>query len=371
MYQSYAFSYRERQTKKRGIVYDVIFRIINEDGREVQKSLCGYESKSLAKQAYTEFMSSYIAPPKKYDHKTKLTYEFARDSYFGALKATVKESSLYTISGCFKSHITPYFAGRDMSTIKSEDVYNWQDMLWAKRKSNGQLYSQAQLKKIRSYFVAFAHWCSKRYGIHDFMKNVEAPKRREQKREYTIWTKEQFMRFYSVIDNERYKALFYTLFFSGIRCGEMQALTPKDYDGNSLTIRSTYTRKTMDGTAYKITQTKNYKPHRIPLPEHAQVVLNEWLEFKKNNDISNNFIFGAEHPISQHAIKAAFDKYTAIANLPAIRIHDLRHSYVSMLLSNGANFAVIAKLIGDTIEQVVKTYSHFIDSDLEKAVESL
>lgn len=371
MAQSYAFSYRERQTKKHGVVYDVIFRIIDENGFEKQKSLCGYASKTLAKQAFTEFMSTYIAPPKKYDRKSKLTFEFARDNYFGALKATVKESSLYTISGCFKTHITPYFAGRDMFTIKSEDVYNWQDALWAKRKSNGQLYSQAQLKKIRSYFRAFVNWCSKRYHVGNFMENVEAPKRREQKREYTIWTKDQFMQFYSVIDNEKYKALFYTLFFSGIRCGEMQALTPKDYDGKSLTIRSTYTRKTMDGTAYKITQTKNYKPHRIPLPEHAQAVLNEWLEFKKNNNISNNYIFGAEHPISQNAVKAAFDKYTALANLPTIRIHDLRHSYVSMLLSKGANFAVIAKLIGDTIEQVVKTYSHFIDDDLEKAVGNL
>lgn len=42
-----------------------------------------------------------------------------------------------------------------------------------------------------------------------------------------------------------------------------------------------------------------------------------------------------------------------------------------MLLSNGANFAVIAALIGDTIEQVVKTYSHLIKEDLVKAVNLL
>lgn len=371
MAPSYAFSYRERQTKKRGVVYDVIFRIINEDGREVQKSLCGYETKTLAKQAYTEFMSTYIAPPKKYEHKNKLTFEFTRDNYFGALKATVKESSLYTIKNCFDLHISPYFTGRDMTTIKANDIYTWQDTMWAKTKSTGQLYSQAQLKKIRSYFAAFVKWCSKRYDIKNFMENVDVPKRREQKREYTIWTKEQFMRFYSVIDNEKYKALFYTLFFSGIRCGELQALTPKEYNGKTLTIRSTLTRKTLDGTAYKITQTKNYKAHAVPLPEHAQVVLNDWLKYKEENNITNNFLFGEEHPISQNAIKNALTKYANLAKLPLIRIHDFRHSYVSMLLSNGANFAVIAKLIGDTIEQVVKTYSHFIDDDLEKAVDLL
>lgn len=371
MAQSYAFSYRERQTKKHGIVYDVIFRIVDENGYEKQKSLCGYASKTLAKQAYTEFMSTYIAPPKKYDHKTKLTFEFARDNYFGALKATVKESSLYTIKSIFDNHITPYFAEKDLANISKDDIYSWQDTIWAKRKPNGQQYSQAQLKKIRTNMVSFVRWCSKRYGIKNFIDDVDAPQRREQKREYIIWTKEQFMSFYSVIDNEKYKALFYTLFFSGIRCGELQALTAKDYDGQTLTIRSTYTRKTMDGSAYKITQTKNYKIHTVPLPVHAQTVLNEWLTYKQSNKIKNNFIFGEEHPISQHAIKNALEKYAKIANVPAIRIHDFRHSYVSMLLSNGANFAVIAALIGDTIEQVVKTYSHLIKEDLVKAVNLL
>lgn len=371
MAQSYAFSYRERQTKKRGVVYDVIFRIVGEDGYEKQKSLCGYASKTLAKQAYTDFMSTYIAPPKRYDHKVKLTFEFARNNYFGSLKATVKESSLYTIISCFNTHINPYFTGKDMSTIKAEDIYAWQDSLWSKTKKDGQPYSQTQLRKVRGVFSAFIHWCVKRYKIRDVISDVEAPKRRQQKREYTIWTKDQFMQFYSVIDNERYKALFYTLFFSGIRCGELQALTPSDYNGSELTIRATYNRYTLDDTPYKITQTKNYKPHKVPLPAHARAVLDNWIVYKKQSEVENNFIFGAEHPISKNPIKHALDKYTKLAGLPPIRIHDFRHSYVSMLLSNGANFAVIAKLIGDTIEQVVKTYSHLIQDDLVKAVENL
>lgn len=371
MAPSYAFSYRERQTKKRGVVYDVIFRIINEDGREVQKSLCGFETKTLAKQAYTEFMSTYIAPPKKYDHKAKLTYEFAKDNYFGSIKSTIKESSLYTLNCIFENHITPYYKGKDLAKITRDDVYEWQEKLWSKKKSDGTLYSQSQLKKVRVNFNAFIKWCSKRYGIKNFLEDIEMPKRREQKREYTIWTKDQFMHFYSFIDNPRDKALFYTLFFSGIRCGELQALTPKDYDGKALTIKATYTRKTMDKSAYKITSTKNYKVHTVPLPAHARAVLDEWLAYKKQYDLPNNFIFGKEHPLSSNAIHNALSHYTALANLPPIRVHDFRHSYVSMLLSNGANVAVIATLIGDTIEQVVKTYSHLIHDDLMKTIETL
>lgn len=51
------------------------------------------------------------------------------------------------------------------------------------------------------------------------------------------------------------------------------------------------------------------------------------------------------------------------ANANPIRLHDLRHSYVSLLVHKGANLAVIADLIGDTIEQVTNTYAHLYESD--------
>ena len=54
-----------------------------------------------------------------------------------------------------------------------------------------------------------------------------------------------------------------------------------------------------------------------------------------------------------------------------IRIHDLRHSFVSMLLHKGANFMVVADLIGDTVDQVIKTYGHLYESDKKATIDSL
>lgn len=364
---SYAYSFRERWTKKKGVVYDIIFRIVDENGCEHQKVLSGYQNKTLAKQAYTEFMSTYIAPPKRYDGKSKVPYESALKNYYAMLSSTVKESSVYTIKNIFDNHITPYFANYDINSIKESDIYTWQDTMWSKRKKDGNLYTQKQLTKVRGMFSVFMKFCSKRYNINNPFENVDCPKRKDTKKEYVIWTKDEFMQFYSIIDSERYKALFYTLFFSGIRCGELQALTPNDFDGTSLLIKATYTQKTMDGSAYKITEPKNYKKHTVPLPTHAQNVISNWI----NKNTNAKYIFGGEHPLSRNAIQKALEKYTTLARLPKIRIHDFRHSYVSMLLSNGANFAVIASLIGDTLEQVVKTYAHLTKNDLTKAVEML
>ena len=40
-----------------------------------------------------------------------------------------------------------------------------------------------------------------------------------------------------------------------------------------------------------------------------------------------------------------------------ISIHDLRHTYVTILIKNGFDFKTISELIGDTVEMVIKTYS--------------
>lgn len=368
---SYAYSFRERNTKRKGVVYDIIFRVVDENGCEHQKVLSGYQTKTLAKQAYTEFMSTYVATPKKYDGKTKITYEYAFGQYINIMKTQMKESSIYDISHTFNKHIEPYFAGKNLAEVKKENVYQWQDSMWAKRKKNGQLYSVTRLIRVRNFFKTFVVWCSKRYGIKNFFDGIDAPKRKEQKREYIIWTKEDFYKFYKVIDSPKYKALFYTLFFCGCRIGELQALKPDDFDGKGIKISSTYTRKTLDDSSYKITATKNYKTHYVPLPAHSAEILKEWLDYKEKNNLENKYIFGGEHPISLSAIQFALDKGTKLAMLPKIRLHDFRHSYVSMLLSNGTNFAVIASLIGDTIQQTIKTYSHLIQNDMNNAIQML
>ena len=80
------------------------------------------------------------------------------------------------------------------------------------------------------------------------------------------------------------------------------------------------------------------------------------------------FYFSGKQPLAASTVARYFKRYTEKANLPEIRIHDLRHSFVSMLIHLGANFAVVADLISDTIEQVTKTYGHLYIEDREKVI---
>ncbi len=99
--------------------------------------------------------------------------------------------------------------------------------------------------------------------------------------------------------------------------------------------------------------------------------LDSYLQFKAENGISNTFLFGGDKPLAENTIRRVFDRYIALAGVKRIRIHDLRHSYVSMLLHVGVNNKIIASLIGDREEQVIKTYSHLYEADKNTAINTL
>ena len=63
--------------------------------------------------------------------------------------------------------------------------------------------------------------------------------------------------------------------------------------------------------------------------------------------------------------------YIAKAGVKRIRIHDLRHSFVSMCIHLGASVYVVADLIGDTVEQVLKTYGHLYEEDKKLIINSI
>ena len=63
--------------------------------------------------------------------------------------------------------------------------------------------------------------------------------------------------------------------------------------------------------------------------------------------------------------------YIKKSGVKQIRIHDLRHSFVSMIIHMGANILLVADLIGDTVEQVTKTYGHLYEHDKISIIKSI
>ena len=364
------YSLQERMTR-RGKVYDVVFRIITLDGIEKQKKLSGYANKTLAKQAYTDFVTSKCELVKNNPIKKKnpqkedlLVGNLIRE-YLSALFNQNKDSSIYAKQNIFRIFILNKYESSKIQDLTKEELYHWQDELWkTKNPRNGQYYSYKYLCSIRSHFSTFLAWCESRYGIKTALSEVKKPKRRAPKQTMKIWTREEFEHFLSVVDNPMYHAFFTFLFFTGRRKGEIFALSPEDIKRDSIVFDKSVTRKTFGEATFAVTSTKADKIQEVPI---CPTVKKELSIYKG----ASPFFFGGEKPIADNTLRRNFLYYCKKAEMNPIRIHDLRHSYVSMLIHLGANLMVVADLIGDTVEQVTKTYGHMYETDKRAIVEKL
>lgn len=84
-----------------------------------------------------------------------------------------------------------------------------------------------------------------------------------------------------------------------------------------------------------------------------------------------DFFFGGKDPVHPNTLSHRFEAYLKETGAKRIRIHDLRHSFVSMIIHGDASIPVVANLIGDTQQQVMKTYSHFYVEDREAVLRKI
>ena len=362
------YNLQERQTKKHGKVYDVVFRVVTHEGIEKQKKLSGYKTKALAKEAYAEFVTENCEllknnPLKKIkSEKAEPTVSELIAQYMLTLGGQNKESSIYDKQKIYKGFVLPLLGGKKITALTTEELYRWQDAVWSmKNPRTGEPYSYSYLKKVRALLSSFLEWCRSRYGYPNNLSDVDIPKRRAPKTEMQFWTKDEFDKFIDAVDDPRYHCFFTMLFYTGRRKGELLALAPGDVRGDRILFNKTYTRKTLDGSTYKITSTKADKSQIVPICKTVRDEL-------ENYTGEEPFFFGGENPLPETTVTRAFQRYCKKAGVKIIRIHDLRHSFVSMCIHLGANYHTVAELIGDNVEQIAKTYGHLYDSDVRDIV---
>lgn len=360
------YTIQTRNTKRNGTVYDVVFRIVEKDGTEKQKKLSGYANKTKAKQAYTSFVTEHCELlknnplKKKKADKQKLIVGELYLQYISAMKGQVKESTLYDREKLFMRYVMPQYKNTDVKDLTTQELYRWQDRLWGTRKPDGTEFAYRYLCEVRGGFSVFLTWVQERYGITNNFRDVKKPRRNAPQREMQVWKKEEFEQFISVVDDPIYRLLFTTLFYTGRRRGEVLALQPKDIshikDGY-ISFNKSVTRKSLtSGTSWALSTTKTGKVANVPVCDRVK-------EAFMNTETGAPFIFGGESPIPANTLGKRFQRYIELSGVPKIRLHDLRHSYVSMLIHLGANVTVVADLISDTTEVVMKTYAHLYNED--------
>jgi integrase len=115
--------------------------------------------------------------------------------------------------------------------------------------------------------------------------------------------------------------------------------------------------------------TKQRKIHRIPISaEVAAIVRQRQLLVPKGSP----WLFPSDMPGQPvKEIRRFWINVQKDAKLPEVRIHDLRHTFASLLVSGGASLEMIGKLLGHSQMQTTQRYAHLMDSPLRAGVDAV
>ena len=236
--------YKDNATGK----WRVIYRYTDITGKRKQTQKRGFETKREAVAWEHEMMLKAQA-------KLDMTFGSFYEIYEADKASRLKQSTWETKSHIIRTKILPYFADRKIDEIEVRDVIAWQNELMAAFKDEGkeERYSQDYLRTIQAQLTAiFAH-AMKYYNLPKNPSSLAGTIGKEVPKEMQFWTKEEYLKFAEVMmDKPRSYYAFELLYWTGIRSGELLALTPSDFDFEKQTLRMNKTFHRSKGNSVPI-----------------------------------------------------------------------------------------------------------------------
>lgn len=280
----------------------------------------------------------------------------------------LKESTNLMKENVIETKILPYFGGKSLRDITSADVMQWQNtMLRHTNPATGKPYSKSYLKTLHNQLSAIFNHAVKFYGLKENPAKTVGNMGSDKNTEMKFWTKEEYLRFAEeMMDDPQAYYCFETLYWSGIRLGELLALTPADLDLKKRTLSITKTYQRIRGKDI-ITDPKTPKSKRVvKLPEFLCEELADYIGAMYDLQPEDRLF-----PVSKNYLHYKMRVGCNKLGVEKIRIHDLRHSHVSLLISQGYGAVAIADRVGHESIDITYRYAHLFPSTQDAMAETL
>ena len=336
--------------EKNGTWY-VMVRYHDWKGEKKQKCKRGFATKRDAQEWERTFLLKEAGD-------LDMTFEAFLELYERDMRPRLKENTWLSKEHMIRTKLLPYFGKRMISEIDTKDIIAWQNELLAYRDEKKQPYAPTYLKAIHNQLVAILNHAVKHYGLKSNPASKVGYIGSKESEEMQFWTKEEYQRFaMAIMDKPISYYAFEMLYWCGIREGELLALTPGDFDfkNNTVSINKSFQR--LHGQDY-ITSPKTKKSVRtIKMPKFLSEEMQEYLKtlygIKKTERI---------FPISKSYLYHEMNRGAKEAGVKRIRIHDIRHSHVSLLIDMGFSAVAIANRVGHESIDITYRYAHLFPS---------
>lgn len=345
--------------KERG-TYTVRIRYKDFDGTPKVHKKRGFKLQREAKAYETEFM-------RKLSSTTNMTFASFVEVYKEDVWPSLKVSTQKNRETVIRTKILPFFGDIKLRDIKPRHIIKWQNDLISRVDEEGKGYSPVYLKKIRSNLNSIFNHAERYYDLKDSPIKTVKSMGKEQGKEIEFWTVEEYMQFREVMKAKPEAFYAYeTLYWTGIRLGEMMALTKADIDLDKKVLRITKTYQVIDGKEY-VTSPKTDKSNRtVDLPDDLCTELEDFLAMFYGLD-DDARPFNKSKTYYEKTFKSGIKK----AGVKEIKIHALRHSHISYLISQGFTSVEIGNRTGQDSMKIVMMYAHMMPSKRNEMVDKL
>ena len=331
------------------------YRYTDWQGKRRKSTKRGFATKREAEEWLRNFL---ITQKADFDMK----FEDFWKMYCADMETRLREHTMRTKKYIVELKILPYFGNKRVNDITAADIRQWQNELIKMG------YSPTYLKTINNQLSAIFNYAVRYYDLKSNPCEKAGSMGKSKAEEMDFWTGEEFRKFIDSVMNKRLSYMaFMTLYWTGMRLGELLALNPKDVDLKKRTISITKSYQRL-GKKDVITPPKTPKSKRvITIPEFRAADFNDYMDSLYDLQEDDRLF-----PITKYYLEHEMQRGIKESGVKRIRVHDLRHSHASMLIELGFSPLEIANRLGhEKVETTLNTYAHLYPNKQTKLAERL
>lgn len=330
-------------------------------GTRRQKKKRGFKRQKDAKDWERNFLETQQAD-------LTMAFENFIKIYNEDMKHRLREHTYVQKQYLINKKLLPFFGKIPVSQITPAHVRKWQNELMAYRDDNNKSYSETYLRAINNQLAAIMNYAVRYYNLRDNPCRKAGCIGKGHAEEMQFWTTDEFKKFLEKISNKpQSRAGFLTLYYTGMRIGELLALEYDDIDFANcrLTVNKSYQRISDRDV---ITPPKTPKSVRdISIPVFLRDELQNYTE-RLYGLHKHDRIF----PYTKHFFEHEMKRGTNDGDVKRIRLHDIRHSHASLLIELGFSPLAIADRLGhEKVETTLNTYSHLFPHKRDEVAQKL
>ena len=325
----------------------VMARYVNWKGERKQKCKRGFATKKEAQEWERMFQLQNSSD-------LDMSFEAFTELYIRDVKNRLKENTWLTKEHIIRTKILPFFGKLKISEISTKEIITWQNEMLNHKDENGKPYSPVYLKTLHNQLSAVFNHAVRHYNLKVNPAAQAGNMGKPKGREMLFWTKAEYLKFAeAMMDKPLSYYAFEMLYWCGVREGELLALTPGDFDFEKQTVTISKSYQRIKGKDV-ITDPKTPKSNRvIQMPAFLCEEMRDYIKSLYGVKPTDRIF-----TVTKSYLHREMDRGAKEAGVKRIRIHDLRHSHISLLIDMGFTALAIADRVGHESIDITYRYAH-------------